>query len=126
MFALRAFKTALFGTPHEEPESHKRVTKDGNHDLSDLSFLKRDFVVRIYIRCGNGICEFRRHGRTVNSNTTAHSITAMAESESADLIVMASHGRGGADRADRIPIGSVAERVVEEAPCPVLLIPVRS
>jgi nucleotide-binding universal stress UspA family protein len=61
----------------------------------------------------------------IGDSGPARSITALAESEGADLIVMSSHGRGGADRADRIPIGSVAERVVEEAPCPVLLIPVR-
>lgn len=56
----------------------------------------------------------------------SRSIAAVAASEGVDLIVMASHGRGGTERLDRVPVGSVAERVVEEAPCPVLLLPVRS
>jgi nucleotide-binding universal stress UspA family protein len=35
-----------------------------------------------------------------------------------DIIVMATHGRGG---YKRLTIGSVAEKLVREAPCPVLL-----
>jgi nucleotide-binding universal stress UspA family protein len=38
----------------------------------------------------------------------------------ADLIVMGTHGRGG---FERLLIGSVAEKVVRKAPCPVLLVP---
>lgn len=36
------------------------------------------------------------------------------------------HGRGGAERADRVPVEGVAERVVQDAPCPVFFIPVHS
>ena len=36
-----------------------------------------------------------------------------------DLIVMGTYGRRG---AERILIGSVAERVIEYAPCPVLVV----
>jgi nucleotide-binding universal stress UspA family protein len=38
----------------------------------------------------------------------------------ADLVVMGTHGRGG---FERLMIGSVAERVLQKAPCPVLLVP---
>ena len=55
----------------------------------------------------------------------SRSIAALASSEDVDLIILSSHGRGGAERLDRVPVGSVAERVVEDAPCPVLLVPVR-
>jgi nucleotide-binding universal stress UspA family protein len=48
----------------------------------------------------------------------------MAESECVDLIVMSSHGRGGPERADRVPVGSVAEGVLKGAPCPVFVVPV--
>lgn len=38
----------------------------------------------------------------------------------ADLVVIGTHGRGGFDRA---LLGSVAERVMHKAPCPVLTVP---
>jgi nucleotide-binding universal stress UspA family protein len=42
-----------------------------------------------------------------------------AQSESTDLVVMATHGRSG---LAHVLMGSVAERVVNKAPCPVLTI----
>lgn len=47
-------------------------------------------------------------------------ISAVAREEGVDLIVMGAHGRTGIAYS---PIGSVAERVVGMAPCPVLLVP---
>jgi universal stress protein A len=47
-------------------------------------------------------------------------IVALAREEAADLIVVATHGRGGIDRA---LLGSVADQVVRLAPCPVLTVP---
>jgi universal stress protein A len=44
-------------------------------------------------------------------------IVALATDELADLIVIGTHGRGGVDRA---LLGSVADRVIRLAPCPVL------
>lgn len=46
-------------------------------------------------------------------------IVHYARSEGADLIVMGTYGKRG---AERILIGSVAERVIEYAPCPVLVV----
>ncbi len=46
-------------------------------------------------------------------------IVALAGDERADLIVIGTHGRGGIDRA---LLGSVADRVVRLAPCPVLTV----
>jgi nucleotide-binding universal stress UspA family protein len=46
-------------------------------------------------------------------------IAAFAERQKADLIVMPSHGRSG---VSRLLIGSVAERVVRLAHCPVLIL----
>jgi universal stress protein A len=45
-------------------------------------------------------------------------VTAVA-AEQADLVVIGTHGRGGIDRA---LLGSVADRVVRSAPCPVLTV----
>lgn len=47
-------------------------------------------------------------------------IMALAREEDADLIVVATHGRGGIDRA---LLGSVADQVARLAPCPVLTVP---
>jgi nucleotide-binding universal stress UspA family protein len=44
----------------------------------------------------------------------------LAEAQSADLIVMGTHGRSG---FERFVLGSVAERVLRKAPCSVLTIP---
>jgi nucleotide-binding universal stress UspA family protein len=46
-------------------------------------------------------------------------IVAAAAREKADLIVMGTRGRGGLDRA---LLGSVADRVIRLAPCPVLTV----
>jgi nucleotide-binding universal stress UspA family protein len=48
-----------------------------------------------------------------------HEIADLAASEQADLIVLPSHGRTG---LKRLLIGSVAERVVRLAHCPVLVL----
>ena len=46
-------------------------------------------------------------------------IVYLARQSNIDLIVMGTYGRRG---AERVLIGSVAERVIEYAPCPVLVI----
>jgi nucleotide-binding universal stress UspA family protein len=48
-----------------------------------------------------------------------HEIVALARDERADLIVIGTTGRGGLNRA---LLGSVADRVVRLAPCPVLTV----
>lgn len=47
-------------------------------------------------------------------------VVEFAGQQSVDLIVAATHGRGG---IDRLVVGSVAERIVRLAPCPVLTVP---
>ncbi len=46
-------------------------------------------------------------------------IVAAAAQERAEVIVLGTHGRGGIDRA---LLGSVADRVIRLAPCPVLTV----
>ncbi|SDG21587.1 universal stress protein [Paraburkholderia phenazinium] len=53
-------------------------------------------------------------------NGIAHSILAAAADLKADLVVLGTHGRRG---FQRLFLGSVAERFVRMATCPVLLIP---
>jgi nucleotide-binding universal stress UspA family protein len=49
-------------------------------------------------------------------------IVERARSTRADLIIMGTHGRSGLAHA---LLGSVAERVVQHSPCPVLIVPHR-
>jgi nucleotide-binding universal stress UspA family protein len=56
---------------------------------------------------------------TVRTGVPYKEIVAAAESERPDLIVMGTQGRGGLDRA---LLGSVAEKVIRLAPCPVLTV----
>jgi len=55
----------------------------------------------------------------VQQGTAADSILAFATSRKTDLIVMGTHGRRG---FDRLMLGSVTERVIRKAPCPVLAV----
>src|SRR5690349_18496218 len=50
----------------------------------------------------------------------AHEIVKYASDVEADLIVMGTHGRSG---FDRLTLGSVTEKVLRKAPCPVLTLP---
>lgn len=59
----------------------------------------------------------------VESGSPAAQIVRYAEQCRADLIVLGTHGRTGVSRAI---LGSVAERVVRTASCPVLAVPLRT
>ena len=53
----------------------------------------------------------------VQIGIAADSILSFAQSQKADVIVMGTHGRRG---FDRLMLGSVTDRVMRRAPCPVL------
>jgi nucleotide-binding universal stress UspA family protein len=55
----------------------------------------------------------------VNEGTAADSILSLAQARNVDLIVIGTHGRRG---FDRLVLGSVTDRVMRTAPCPVLAI----
>lgn len=56
---------------------------------------------------------------TTTSNSPALSIVSYARDAHIDLIIVGTHGRGG---MAHLVMGSVAERVVRTAPCPVLTV----
>ena len=58
-------------------------------------------------------------GVIATSNSPSGAIVAYARDEAFDLIVMGTHGRGA---MAHLLMGSVAERVVRTAPCPVLTV----
>lgn len=52
----------------------------------------------------------------------AHAILDAARSEQADLIMLVTHGRGGVQRQATVKLGSVADAILQEAPCPIFLV----
>lgn len=52
-------------------------------------------------------------------SNVAHAITEYAKTNAIDLIIVGTHGRGA---VSRFLMGSIAERVVRTAPCPVLTV----
>lgn len=65
----------------------------------------------------------RAAGRTVRTTLRVgvpyREVVAAARDEHADLVVLATHGRG---QIHRLLVGSVADRVIRMAPCPVLTV----
>ena len=55
----------------------------------------------------------------IGHGNPAHEIVRIAQEEKADLIVIATHGHTG---LHHLVVGSVAEKVVRLAPCPVLAV----
>jgi len=58
--------------------------------------------------------------KIVDAGQAFRCIVACAEKENADLIVMSSHGRSG---LSRMLIGSVTDKILRGASCPVLVVP---
>lgn len=57
--------------------------------------------------------------KAIRTGVSFVEIIEYVKSEHIDLVIMATHGRGG---LEHIIIGSVAEKVVRKSPCPVLTI----
>ena len=70
------------------------------------------------------LAPFNQSGHTIPLHTTegdaAKEIVRRATEWNADLIIVGTHGRSG---YDRLALGSVAEKVLRKAPCPVLTLP---
>jgi nucleotide-binding universal stress UspA family protein len=58
----------------------------------------------------------------VAGSRPAQTIISVAEGEDVDVVMMASHGRGG---LDRLFVGSVADRVVHQTEIPIFLVPIQ-
>lgn len=57
----------------------------------------------------------------VEGSGPARTIVRTSQAEMVDLIMLATQGRGG---FDKLMLGSVAERVIKNTPCPVFLVPI--
>jgi universal stress protein A len=91
-----------FFTPENLIVVEKNMETEVNKDFDNI-IKKIDIPVKKVIRTGAAFVEIIDYVRT----------------ESIDLIIMGTHGRTG---LEHILIGSVAERVIRKAPCPVLTV----
>jgi nucleotide-binding universal stress UspA family protein len=57
--------------------------------------------------------------KIIESNNTVKSLISFVKSKNIDLIIMGSSGRG---KFDKVLLGSVSNRVLQKAKCPVLII----
>ena len=90
-------------------------------ELSQHFFEQAETALRKEVQSCSGYCEtsgLKCRGE-VRSGVVFEEIVAYAEEMDADLIVMSTHGRSG---LSHVLLGSVAERVVRRAPCPVMTI----
>lgn len=94
-----------------DPEALGRVlNEDGQHALMAV----REQMSRLKVRGAVEIC-----GSEGKSDSIAACLLRCAARELADLIVIGTHGRSG---VSRVALGSVAEAVLREATCPVLVV----
>jgi nucleotide-binding universal stress UspA family protein len=105
---LHAYEVPAYGYPDAFVASFELMSEVERAAQASLEVVKARAAaakadVAVSLRCGNPWAE----------------ITAAAEETKADLIVMGTHGRRGFARA---LLGSVAEKVVRTAPCPVLTV----
>jgi nucleotide-binding universal stress UspA family protein len=85
--------------------------------------LRRSMIAHGQRQLDRVIARARRAGVRVQARllegTPADRIVRAAKGVHADLVVMGTHGRGG---FAKLLLGSVAERVVAMAPCPVMTV----
>jgi nucleotide-binding universal stress UspA family protein len=111
----------LFLTVPEVPEpSMYGAMADAVDDLR----MQAEANARRYLERTAG--QFRAMGTPVQllveGSRPAMTVLDVAEREGVDLVMLATHGRGG---MERLFLGSVADRVVHHSRCPVLLVPAR-
>jgi nucleotide-binding universal stress UspA family protein len=95
-------------------ESYLGAFPDLQRDVDDLA--RKQLDERLV---DNDQPPLRTKAVVLDSNTTATTIVEYAKNADVDLIVMGTHGRGA---VAHMLMGSVAERVVRTAPCPVLTV----
>jgi nucleotide-binding universal stress UspA family protein len=87
-------------------------------------------MTRVMERAAEGLAAEEKRVRATGIATDSATLIGRPDSEivsratatKADLIIMGTHGRSGLAHA---LLGSVAERVVQRSPCPVLIVPKR-
>ena len=95
----------------------RRLTGHGSHDRVDQARSEREALLVKVVR------DAREAGATAEflvwEGDPGDSIAAAAEAERADMVVVGTRGRSG---AERLLLGSVSDHVVRHADCPVLVV----
>jgi universal stress protein A len=93
------------GSGYDMGMVYQELERAGHEQLLRVAakFQKRRLTVRTLLRVG----------------TAYHVIVETAKQLKADLIIMSTHGRTG---LSHVLMGSVAEKVLQTAPCPVLTV----
>ena len=90
-----------------------------------VGFASASFQIQIQAYLQRVADELREDGVEstvlVTGSGPARTIVRIAQAERVDLIMLATQGRGG---FDRLMVGSVADRVTQNMPCPVFLVPI--
>jgi universal stress protein E len=86
--------------------------------VTDFSVAGREWAAKLD-RWSNGAGSVGSVMTVLRVGSPAREIIAAAADGAADLIVMATHGRG---EVHRLLVGSVADKVIRLAPCPVLVV----
>ena len=95
-------------------------THEGFSPVRDLMAQQKEFLdkfLREKFAESMNVVEVRQK---IELGNPYSNIADLAEREAVDLMVMSTHGRTG---LDHILLGSVTEKVIAHAPCPVLAIP---
>jgi nucleotide-binding universal stress UspA family protein len=87
--------------------------------VDTLAEVTRAGTNRMDAFCEKHLGDFPNYKAKVVSGDPADEILKFADKQKIDLIIMGTHGRKG---LDRILIGSVADRVIKNAPIPVLTV----
>ncbi len=103
-----------------EPVCYYWSTPKGVDDLiaNQTERVKQEINTH-YLQKIEGVKNIEIVARETGEGQVFYEIIQVARKESADLIVMGTHGRTG---IDHLILGSTAENVVRKSPCPVLTV----
>ena len=103
-----------------EPVCYYWSTPKGVDELIAMQTerVKQEINTR-YLQKTEGLKNYEIFTREADEGRFFYEIIQVAREESADLIVMGTHGRTG---FDYLILGSTAENVVRKSPCPVLTV----
>jgi nucleotide-binding universal stress UspA family protein len=97
----------------ELTETSGKLAQQVRHELERTGQRYLDHLSRLAVNAGLQVGQLIRHGTPYNE------IESLAREQETDWIVIGQVGHRG---PRRILIGSVTERVIEYAPCPVLVV----